>query len=327
MRITVLIALFLGFGLQGQMKEVDRESKKSIKSAMEYLLKAQNKDGGFGVEKGMSSDPACSSLVGLVFLSQGSTPKTGLFHKQLTKTAEYVIRCVERDKISSGSQIEGDINKFANHYFVLLFLSQLYGQAGPTLDKKVGPCVQKLVKRVNKLYTGHGHWGTGAYADNLGAITAWLSLHSSKNAGFKHTVDSNAVRKYLRKFPNNTSWLKQLHKYSSYLRIDYSIGNMNNAFSKKVATNIITIMKSVPTIRQSGGEEYFSIFMLTECFIQQGGSNWKTWFPMIKKKIIAVQNFDGSWTGRSCIHSRIFCTACNVLTLMSPNRYLPTSDI
>ena len=94
-----------------------------------------------------------------------------------------------------------------------------------------------------------------------------------------------------------------------------------------MAGNIIGIMRNVSTIKQAGGEEYFSIFMLTECFIQHKGDTWEKWFRNIRTKIIAVQNADGSWTGYSCIQSRVFCTACNVLTLISPNRYLPTSDI
>ena len=329
MRSVFLLAIFLilGQGLQAQFKETTTKSKKSIEAGMKFLLKAQNTDGGFGVEVGMRSDPACSAMVGLVFLSEGSSPNGGLYQKEITKTTNYILNCIQKNRLSSGSQIEGDINRYANHYFVLLYLSQLYGEAGPALNKKIGPAVKMLVKKVHSLYRGNGNWGTGAYADNLGAITAWLSLHSSENAGFENNIHASQVRKYLYTFENNTSWLKQLHKSSSYLRISRSTGKRNSEYSKQMAGNIIGVMKNVPSIKQAGGEEYFSIFLLNECFIQDKGDTWERWYSTIRPKIIAVQNADGSWTGYSCIQSRIFCTACNVLTLTSPNRYLPTSDI
>jgi hypothetical protein len=61
--------------------------------------------------------------------------------------------------------------------------------------------------------------------------------------------------------------------------------------------------------------------------LQTGGDDWQQWFPIVRDKLIDVQNADGSWLGHSCIVSRTFCTACSLLVLTSPNRYLPISQV
>jgi hypothetical protein len=60
--------------------------------------------------------------------------------------------------------------------------------------------------------------------------------------------------------------------------------------------------------------------------LQKGGADWKLWFPVVRDKIVSIQNSDGSWTGHHCITSRTFCTAAACLVLTSPYRYLPISQ-
>jgi hypothetical protein len=48
---------------------------------------------------------------------------------------------------------------------------------------------------------------------------------------------------------------------------------------------------------------------------------------VVRDKIVAVQNEDGSWSGAHCITSRVFCTAAALLVLNAPRRYLPISQV
>ena len=43
--------------------------------------------------------------------------------------------------------------------------------------------------------------------------------------------------------------------------------------------------------------------------------------------VLVVQNADGSWSGHHCLTGKVFCTATALLTLQTPNRYLPMDEL
>jgi hypothetical protein len=65
----------------------------------------------------------------------------------------------------------------------------------------------------------------------------------------------------------------------------------------------------------NGGEELMSYLMTGESILMQGGNDWKHWYESMSKKIMAIQNKDGSWEGHHCITSPVFCTATALLIL------------
>jgi hypothetical protein len=69
----------------------------------------------------------------------------------------------------------------------------------------------------------------------------------------------------------------------------------------------------------NGGEEFLSYLMTGESMILQGGNEWKSWFDMMTKKLVDIQNKDGSWNGHHCITSPVFCTATCLLILSIHN--------
>lgn len=71
----------------------------------------------------------------------------------------------------------------------------------------------------------------------------------------------------------------------------------------------------------NGGEEFLSYLMTGESILMQGGNQWKQWYDMMSKKIISIQNGDGSWQGHHCITSPVFCTATCLLILSIQNDF------
>lgn len=70
----------------------------------------------------------------------------------------------------------------------------------------------------------------------------------------------------------------------------------------------------------NGGEELISYLMTGESIMLQGDINeWKKWYSSMTKKIISIQNQDGSWEGHHCITSPVFCTASALLILSVQN--------
>jgi hypothetical protein len=51
-----------------------------------------------------------------------------------------------------------------------------------------------------------------------------------------------------------------------------------------------------------------------------GGDYWSNWYPAIREELLSRQREDGHWDGEV---SDEYCTACALIVLQMPNRYLP----
>ena len=70
----------------------------------------------------------------------------------------------------------------------------------------------------------------------------------------------------------------------------------------------------------NGGEEFLSYLMTGESILVQGaGNEWDQWYSSMSKKIVQIQNNNGSWNGHHCITSPVFCTAACLLILSVQN--------
>jgi hypothetical protein len=125
----------------------------------------------------------------------------------------------------------------------------------------------------------------------------------------------------------NGSWMHTLYKNATGVRVIYAMGLEHEGIAEKAFNDVLEVIKKDNTpFSQAGGEEYLAFHLITETMLQRGGEDWARWYPVVRDKIMAVQNSDGSWAGKHCITSRTFCTAAASLVLSAPNRYLPISQ-
>ena len=319
--------------------EFTAESKKAIVRGNKWMLKALNKDGGAGTDIGTQSEAACTSVVGIAFLSQGNTPTEGTYSRQQKKIEKFLLRAANRLRDTGQLQtvrsvIEGDLGPYAPAFFTTLYLSQVMGES-----KHVKPTKSAVQFLANYISTGQledGSWGTdNAWAPLLATACGWLSLRAANFAGVKVHGSSEAAGKFLiRRMPRlgtnwgSGSWYHRLYGTASGLRVLYSLEKENE---EKARTALGDIMKLVESSNKAfggaGGEEYLTFHLMTEMLMQEGGERWQTWYETVRDKLLEVQNKDGSWTGHHCITSRTFSTACAMMTLTAPNRYLPISQV
>jgi hypothetical protein len=73
----------------------------------------------------------------------------------------------------------------------------------------------------------------------------------------------------------------------------------------------------------TGGEEFLGAVYATQALFLLRGPVYDGWYERITKALKASQNADGSWLGHHCITGRVFCTACSIMTLLTPDRLLP----
>ena len=161
----------------------------------------------------------------------------------------------------------------------------------------------------------------------------WVALRAAHYAGIKVGNSPETTAKHLMdqmgtSRPNESgSWMHTLYKNATGIRVLFALGKEDEPVAKKAFADVLGLVKRDNTaFSQAGGEEFLAFHLITETMLQKGGEDWKTWFPVVRDKMVSVQNSDGSWTGHHCITSRTFCTAAAILVLTSPNRYLPISQ-
>lgn len=317
-------------------QEITDASERATRRGVEFLLKTMHRDGGCGVDIGQPPDIGCTATVGLSFLAQGNTPVEGTRSRQVRQIVSYLLRCVENmpsDDITSATQtqLQNKIGRHAHSFFAALFLSQVLGEGeDPEL---VRPPLKKLVETIVRMQSADGDWGQTSWAPVLGTVMGWLSLRAADFAGIKvgnspeRTAD-HLIKDMQQQLANRGgSWMHTLYKNATGIRVLFEMGLEHEAISEQAFKDVLQLVSTDNTaFSQAGGEEYLAFHLITETMLQKGGQDWKTWYPVVRDKIVGVQNSDGSWTGHHCITSRTFCTACATLVLTAPYRYLPISQ-
>jgi hypothetical protein len=69
----------------------------------------------------------------------------------------------------------------------------------------------------------------------------------------------------------------------------------------------------------NGGEEFLSFLQTGESLVIAKDQGWKNWYGQTTKRLVDIQNQDGSWNGHHCITSPVFCTATSLLILSVNN--------
>ena len=65
----------------------------------------------------------------------------------------------------------------------------------------------------------------------------------------------------------------------------------------------------------AGGEVFLSLLFLGAMLGDAGGPTAAEWSRGVESQLVQAQNGDGSWTGSSCINSRVFCTSTALLVM------------
>ncbi len=325
-----------GAGDGFEFEEITEKSERAVAKGNEFLMKTMHRDGGCGVDIGQPPDIGCTAMVGLALLAQGITPVEGQKSNELRHIRSYLMRVVENmpsDDITSqtGTQLQNTLGRHAHSFFAALFLSQVVGEGEnpmPTRD-----ALKRVVEAIVRSQSSDGHWGNQSWAPTLGTVMGWVCLRAADFAGMKvggapDRTAEHLIQQMSSQLANRGGgWMHQLYKNATGIRVLYSMQKEDEPIAKKALAEVVDLVtKDNTSFTQAGGEEYLAFHLITETMLQKGGRDWKAWFPVVRDKLITVQNNDGSWTGHHCITSRTFCTAAACLVLTSPYRYLPISQ-
>ncbi len=311
------------------------ESEKAVRRAFEWLKKTQNGDGGCGVDQGQVSDIGTTAMVGLALMASGITPLEGSSSGNLRNIQTFILRQTDNMPANditnvNGTQLQNKIGRHAHSFFAALFLSQIMGQGENPQPVLHG--LTRVVAAIVKAQDSRGDWGSESWAPVLGTVMGWVSLKAADSVGLNvGGAPERTAQHLLKSMRGNLNpqegWMHTLYKNATGIRVLYEMQQENDPVAKEAWTHVLQLVKRDNTpFTQAGGEEFLAFHLITETMLKKGGDDWNNWFPVVRDKLIAVQNSDGSWTGHHCITSRTFCTAAAILVLTSPYRFLPISQ-
>ncbi|KAA0131636.1 hypothetical protein FYZ48_26230 [Gimesia chilikensis] len=314
----------------------DPKTRQAIERGMKWLTSAIHRDGTVGADQYHLPDLGCTSMVGLVLLAEGSTPREGQYQKQSRAVLYGVLDLVESRPLNRSPQevtlIQRKIGMNADVFLATLYLSQVYYDA-PGEEKAIRVALDRLVEHICLTQGKDGTWGNESWAPILGTILGWESLRAASSAGLKieasEQLVGQALIKKLQSQPDvKQNWMHQFYKEAAAVRVLYSMGYRDQPEFQECVDQILKTVKTEHRIfRFAGGEEYLAFYFITECMLKGEDRSWKAWYPQVRDGFLRTQNRDGSWKGHHCITDRTFCTAGVLLTLLSPNFSLPMSDL
>jgi prenyltransferase beta subunit len=182
---------------------------RSEERALDWLVRSQGADGGFGAgtharqdvidPHAVQSDPATTAMVGMALLRMGNTPDKGRHANVLNKLTDHLLITVEQADNAArnittlrGTQIQVKLGQNIDAALTAQFLSNLMGRmpcAHPKHDRWMGA----LNKCVQRSQNADGSVQGDGWAGVLQSSFAASALESAKFQGAE--VDDKALQK------------------------------------------------------------------------------------------------------------------------------------
>lgn len=177
-----------------------------------WLIKAQNKDGGWGAGSharqnvmdphAVSSDPATTAMTAMALYRCGYNLESGKYSETLRKSLNYLLSEIEKTKNNPnfitevrGTQIQSKLGENIDAVLTLQFLNQVYPLLKEeALKTKVKDAIQICVNKIEKSYDENGKVKGAGWAGVLQSSFASSSLeNAAKNKDVK--VNSDKLKK------------------------------------------------------------------------------------------------------------------------------------
>lgn len=186
-----------------------------VEDGQNWLLKAQNKDGGWGAGShsnqsemnphAVSSDPATTAMAAMALYRCGHSIEKGIYKQNLSNALLFLLNEVEKNKDNEfitqirGTQIQTKLGQNIDAVLTLQFLNQVV----PTLTNqqmtdRVEKAIQVCVDKIEKSYGSDGKVSGAGWAGVLQSSFANSGLEqASKNKKIKVSKEKiDAARNY-----------------------------------------------------------------------------------------------------------------------------------
>jgi hypothetical protein len=326
-------------------RELTPETRRAIRRGVAWLAREQLDSSGSWPSNPPRYKMSVSALAGLALLANGNTPDSGPYAANLRKLVKWLISSQDqyaaRNPKLAGllfDRLEGarDDRPMHGHGFALLFLSECYGNTrDPVLRQRMRLAMKKAIHVTEVSISRDGGWyyhpvpraGDQYRDEGSVTITQIQALRSAHNAGIDvdPSIISRAVE-YVRqsqdKKTGGVRYTRQYGKTSAALTaagvsVFHGAGEYHSE-ALKLGYGYLRLT-SDPAKQQSFF--YYTHLYVVQAMFQQGGPEWATYFPKIRRELLARLKGDKPyWAHR---YGNAYATSISLLILQVPMRYLP----
>jgi hypothetical protein len=317
---------------------VSELARLTAEKAVRWLVGAQNRDGSWGDNPGSPGEVGNTAIACLALLAHGSAPSRGPHCVPLQRAFDWLAKRTRNyaagKELDRMTLLHRKLGDNADLYLVALLYSQsLSLNIEAWEDQRMQQELGKMAKHISSLQKQNGEWET-SYEPMLTTIAAWQALKQTHAAGvaIDHASPQKVVR-YLREdCLEKSSGVFREQKWGRQQRFVTQAGGVRVLVGEGLggeedvqrAIAVIDKMRFDQDVGgASGGEEFLGALYATQALLLERDQVYGRWYERITKALKASQNADGSWVGHHCITGRVFCTACSIMTLLTPDRLLP----
>ncbi|MHC4605318.1 MAG: hypothetical protein ACYTAF_00085 [Planctomycetota bacterium] len=324
-------------------------SRDAIDRGLDWLLRAQNKDGSWGLDKGTRGDISCTGLAALALMAAGTTERNGPSPSRvraLRKATEYIMGKARRMRgdIVRGETtlIQRKLGRKIHNFFATVQLTQAYGMRGGWMAdeqlEEMRDILGRLADVIASSQEKDGSWHKDTFGSLKATCMAWLALRSANSVGVdvsQAAVDRtvafikkqyNPSSRLFDKFARQGSY-QTIYASASCLRVLYAMGEGKSQEAQGSAKALVKMLKTgFQQFLSVEGEDYLAAAMISQALRFERGQLWQDWFPWIRKRLMDKQAKDGTWTSTACITGRTFPTSCALLALQAPRHLLPIAE-
>ena len=330
---------------------VTDESAKSIEMGLKYLVKVQRGNGSWGGSSGTYSSYSypvvMTSLAGLAFMANGSTPETGPYSRNVSHALNYVLNIAESmmSEDSKKCVIAQGGRSMYGHGFGMLFLAQCYGvernkKRGLRIKRVLDAAVNLTVTSQSTLRGSQKDAGGWTYSPTSNSdegsvtVTQLQALRACRNVGI--TVPAKTIAKtvkYLQYMQNADGGIRYSSQSSGssrpavsaaaiacfYAAGVYNRGTKKSESESRMVDRLVNYCKNISD--ESSGHFFYTSFFKSQGLYQRGGKDWKEYYPGLRKKIVQMQMPDRNWYGDNV--GAVYGTSIALVILQLPYGRLP----
>ena len=302
-------------------------AQQAIEQGLAALAHRQHDDGSFG-SGSYRGNVAVTALVGMAFMSAGSTPGRGPYGEEVARAADYVLAKTHQSGfiVAPGPASHGPMY---GHGFATLFLAECYGNSmRDGLREKLAKAV-KLIRNTQNPQGGWRYQPRRAEADISVTICQVMALRAARNAGIyvpRETVDRTID--YVKRSQNPDGGFMYMLDGgdSGFARSAAGVVALYSAGvyeGPEIAKGLDYLMRfrPEPDVVRRQTYYFYGHYYAVQAMWQAGGDYWSQWYPAIRDDLVArQQKEEGTWVSPISID---YATAMACIILQMPNNYLP----
>jgi hypothetical protein len=196
---------------------IDRNVEAWEQDALDWLIKAQSPNGGWGAGShsyqnvtdphAVQTDPATTSFAAMALLKSGGPLNTNPYQKQITNALDRILKDIDarpdNGRITSlnGTQPQVKLGIHIDASMALQFLTDIREQIDDVdLQKKIDNAAAICIQLIQGSQSADGGWAGGGWAPVLQSAMANNAL---EKADSRYTVDKKAIEKSRQYQANN----------------------------------------------------------------------------------------------------------------------------